>query len=213
MEPTETHYDLILKDFEALMDTTRQMSARMKLIQKEHSKNSRKNSRKTSDDPDSKKKTALSLTQYTISDELCMFLGFPLNSNVPRSEVTKAINTYIKENNLQDPANRKFILLEGSPAADKLKVLLRSPDQPVTFFSIQKYLKPHYPPSAKDKKNAEMPTEVVTVVPAEVPAEVVPEVAVPDAVVPAGVGPDTCEVEDVPKDMKTPKKKVTRKAF
>jgi len=205
MEPTETHYDLILKDFEALMDTTRQMSARMKLIQKEHSKNSRKNSRKTSpDDPDSKKKTALSLTQYTISDELCTFLGFPLNSNVPRSEVTKAINTYIKENNLQDPANRKFILLEGSPAADKLKVLLRNPDQPVTFFSIQKYLKPHYPPSAKDKKNAEMPTEVVTVV---------PEVVVPDAVVPDAVVPDTCEVEDVPKDMKTPKKKVTRKAF
>jgi len=209
MEPTETHYDLILKDFEALMDTTRQMSARMKLIQKEHAKNSRKHSRKTSDDPDSKKKTALSLTQYTISDELCMFLGFPLNSNVPRSEVTKAINSYIKENNLQDPANRKFILLEGSPAADKLKVLLRNPEQPVTFFSIQKYLKPHYPPSAKDKKNAETPTEVVT----EVPTEVVPEVAVPDAVVPAGVVPDSCEVEDIPKDMKTPKKKVTRKAF
>ena len=204
MEPTETHYDLILKDFEALMDTTRQMSARMKLIQKEHSKNSRKHSRKTSDDPDSKKKTALSLTQYTISDELCMFLGFPLNSNVPRSEVTKAINTYIKENNLQDSANRKFILLEGSPAADKLKVLLRNPDQPVTFFSIQKYLKPHYPPSAKDKKNSEMPTEVV----AEVSTEVVPEV-----VVTANVVPDSCEVEDVPKDMKTPKKKVTRKAF
>jgi chromatin remodeling complex protein RSC6 len=191
------------------MDTTRQMSARMKLIQKEHAKNSRKHSRKTSDDPDSKKKTALSLTQYTISDELCMFLGFPLNSNVPRSEVTKAINSYIKENNLQDPANRKFILLEGSPAADKLKVLLRNPEQPVTFFSIQKYLKPHYPPSAKDKKNAETPTEVVT----EVPTEVVPEVAVPDAVVPAGVVPDSCEVEDIPKDMKTPKKKVTRKAF
>jgi chromatin remodeling complex protein RSC6 len=211
MEPTETHYDLILKDFEALMDTTRQMSARMKLIQKEHSKNSRKHSRKTStDDPDSKKKTALSLTQYTISDELCTFLGFPLNSNLPRSEVTKAINTYIKENNLQDPANRKFILLEGSPAADKLKVLLRNPDQPVTFFSIQKYLKPHYPPSAKDKKNAETPTEVVPEVPV---VPVVPEVAVPDAVVPLEVVPDACEVEDIPKDMKTPKKKVTRKAF
>jgi chromatin remodeling complex protein RSC6 len=209
MEPTETHYDLILKDFEALMDTTRQMSARMKLIQKEHSKNLRKNSRKTStDDPDSKKKTALSLTQYTISDELCTFLGFPLNSNLPRSEVTKAINTYIKENNLQDPANRKFILLEGSPAADKLKVLLRNPDQPVTFFSIQKYLKPHYPPSAKDKKNAETPTEVVPEVPEVPEVPVAQEVAVPTSVV-----PDACEVEDVPKDMKTPKKKVTRKAF
>jgi chromatin remodeling complex protein RSC6 len=211
MEPTETHYDLILKDFEALMDTTRQMSARMKLIQKEHSKNSRKHLRKTStDDPDSKKKTALSLTQYTISDELCTFLGFPLNSNLPRSEVTKAINTYIKENNLQDRANRKFILLEGSPAADKLKVLLRNPDQPVTFFSIQKYLKPHYPPSAKDKKNAEMPTEVVP----EVPEVAVPDAVVPvEVVVPTSVVPDACEVEDVPKDMKTPKKKVTRKAF
>ena len=204
-KPTETHFDLLAKDFETMQDTFRQMSARMKIVQKEHSKSTRKNSRKSSLPEDSKKKTALSLTQYTISDELCMFLGFPLNSNVPRSEVTKAINTYIKDNNLQDPANRKFILLEGSPAADKLKVLLRSPDQPVTFFSIQKYLKPHYPPSAKDKKNAETSTEVVP--------EVVPEVVVPEVVVSTSVVPDTCEVEDVPKDMKTPKKKVTRKVY
>jgi chromatin remodeling complex protein RSC6 len=101
-KPIETHRELQQKDFEAVTELFRQISARNKLIQKEDAKHSRKHSRKTSpDDPDSKKKTALSLTQYTISDELCMFLGFPLNSNVPRSEVTKAINAYIKENNLQ----------------------------------------------------------------------------------------------------------------
>ena len=79
-------------------------------------------------------------------------MGFDVDTEHSRQEVTATINAYIKTNDLQDPKNRRFILLEGSDAAARLKVLLRDPDQPVTFFNIQRYLKPHYPMSEKEKK-------------------------------------------------------------
>ena len=46
--------------------------------------------------------------------------------------------------------------------------ILREPDQPVTFFNIQRYLKPHYPMSEKEKKALDVTPrneEVNTVVP------------------------------------------------
>ena len=47
------------------------------------------------------------------------------------------------------------MLLTEKPEGLALKALLRDPDQPVTFFNIQRYLKPHFPMSMKDKKALE----------------------------------------------------------
>jgi len=200
---SESPFELLQKDFETLMDTTRQISARMRIFQKEHNKSTRKSTRKKSiEDPETpRQKTALE-NPVVISDELCMFLGFPPKSEHARSEVTRAINVYIKENNLQNPENRKFILLEGCPAADKLRVLLRDPDQPLTFFNIQRFLKPHYPMSAKDKKNLDNVVSALHTVLDEPDVPVVPDVQ---------VVPDACEVEDIKETKQPVKKKVTRR--
>ena len=61
-----------------------------------------------------------------------------------RQQVTQGVNKFVKDNDLQNPENRRYILLE-SEAGLKLKSLLRDPDQPLTFFNIQRYLKVHYP--------------------------------------------------------------------
>ena len=65
----------------------------------------------------------------------------------------------------------------------------------VTFFNIQRYLKPHYPMSVKDKKALENPKEApVVVAPVVIPAK--------------GVVADMDTVEDAPKDSgKLPAKK------
>jgi len=176
-EPVPTtfeKFDLLIKDFNALMDGTKSLSARMKVLQKEVNKSSRgKRARKSpaaDADPDAPKRPSALQKPVAISNELCKFLGFDVDTEHSRQEVTATINAYIKTNDLQDPKNRRFILLEGSDAAARLKVLLRDPDQPVTFFNIQRYLKPHYPMSEKEKKAlattaAEESTPVVDVVP------------------------------------------------
>jgi chromatin remodeling complex protein RSC6 len=197
---TTEKFDLLIKDFTSLMETTKSLSARMKVLQKEVNKtSSRKRARKSPTvdaDPDAPKRPSALQKPVAISNELCKFLGFQADTEHSRQEVTAAINAYIKDNNLQNPENRRFILLDGSDAAVRLKVLLRDPDQPVTFFNIQRYLKPHYPMSEKDKKALDVTPEVVP--------QVVPEVK--------PVVPDLDTVEDVPKPPVKPpvKKRVVR---
>ena len=79
-----------------------------------------------------------------ISVELAAFLGKPKGTEMARTEVTKALNTYIRENNLKDPENGRII-----NADDRLRKLLRlgAADE-LTFFNIQRYLSPHFPKAA-----------------------------------------------------------------
>jgi upstream activation factor subunit UAF30 len=154
--------ELVIKDLETLMDASKSLSARMKVFHREALKSTKKKSRKSDEvvDPDAPKVIASINKPVVISNELCEFLGFPKDTEHSRNEVTTTINKYVKEHDLQDPLNKRYIRLEGSPSAEKLKVLLRNPDQPLTFFNIQRYLKPHYPMSAKDKKALSETTEV-----------------------------------------------------
>lgn len=194
---TSEKFDILIKDFNALMDTTKSLSARLKVLQKEVNKSVRsKRSRKSpaaDADPDAPKRPSALQKPVAISNELCKFLGFPPDTEHSRQEVTATINAFIKDNNLQNPENRRFILLEGSVPATSLKTLLRDPDQPVTFFNIQRYLKPHYPMSEKEKK-------ALLTNPVESSAPTTPVV------------PDADTVEDAPKAPTKPpvKKRVVR---
>ena len=77
-----------------------------------------------------------------ISDELCTFLGQDAGSLVSRTEVTKEIVQYIKLKNLQNPANRRQILLD-----DTLKQLFgpETEGKIVDYFSMQRYVNRHFP--------------------------------------------------------------------
>jgi len=75
-----------------------------------------------------------------VDGELRAFLGLDEGQLISRSEVTKRVNIYVKENNLKHPDNGRVIILD-----DKLKALLSPPeDVQVTFLNLQKYLSPHY---------------------------------------------------------------------
>ena len=76
-----------------------------------------------------------------ISKELCEFLGKEVGSELARTEVTKALNAYIKAHNLQDEKNKRSI----NPDA-KLNALLKvGKGESVTYFNLQKYMKAHFP--------------------------------------------------------------------
>jgi upstream activation factor subunit UAF30 len=72
-----------------------------------------------------------------ISNDLCHFLGKTNGSMMSRSEVTKAVNTYVKEKNLKNKHDIK-------PDA-ALKKLLGVPEgEQLTYFNLQRYLNKHY---------------------------------------------------------------------
>ena len=78
--------------------------------------------------------------EQKISDELRSFLGLPDGQLVSRSQVTRAVNKYVKDNGLKHPDNGRVLILD-----QKLKDLLKPPkDVEVTYLNLQKYLSPHY---------------------------------------------------------------------
>jgi chromatin remodeling complex protein RSC6 len=76
----------------------------------------------------------------SISDELAMFLGKPAGTKMARTDVSKEINTYIRVHGLQDPFNGRRIYPD-----EKLKKLLGvTPNDELTYFNLQKYMKHHF---------------------------------------------------------------------
>jgi len=75
-----------------------------------------------------------------ISKELSEFLGKTDGAEMARTEVTREINAYIRNNNLQDKENGRRI----NPDA-KLKSLLKlKKGEELTYFNLQRYMSPHF---------------------------------------------------------------------
>jgi len=75
-----------------------------------------------------------------VTQELCEFMNKNEGTLIARTEVTRALVAYIKENNLENKTNNKFITPD-----DKLKFLLDLPDgHELTYFNIQKYMNKHF---------------------------------------------------------------------
>lgn len=79
-----------------------------------------------------------------ISDELCDFIGEPRGTEKSRTDITRFINAYIKEHNLNKPENKRFIL----PDEKLRKILNVDAKEEINYFILQKLISHHFPPSA-----------------------------------------------------------------
>lgn len=81
-----------------------------------------------------------------ISDDLADFLGLPHGTEIARTDVTKQITQYVRDNKLQDKSNGRRIIADA-----KLKKLLNYDEKKVTdeksllsYFNLQRYLTVHF---------------------------------------------------------------------
>lgn len=80
-----------------------------------------------------------------VTKELCEFMNKEHGTEIARTEVTRALVSYIKQNNLENKSNSKII----SPD-DKLKILLGlDNNEELTYFNIQKYMNKHFVKNAE----------------------------------------------------------------
>ena len=76
-----------------------------------------------------------------VSDELRSFLKLGKDELIARTEVTKRINAYCKENGLQSDKDKRVLKADTT-----LRKLLRlGKNDELTFFNLQKYMKVHFP--------------------------------------------------------------------
>ena len=126
-----------------LRETVSAMLGQVKKLEKRmhrEIKDARKRKRrvKVEEGPDAKPRTPSIFERPTkVTDELCLFLGKAKGTLMSRSEVTKAVNNYVKENNLKNKHDIK-------PDAPLKKLLAIGDGEPLTYFNLQRYLNRHY---------------------------------------------------------------------
>ena len=102
----------------------------MNTLKKEANKNKNKKNRKPSG----------FAKPCKVTKELCKFMNKEEGTEIARTDVTKALVSYIKENNLENMSNGKIITPD-----EALKRLLGLEDgEELTYFNIQKYMNKHF---------------------------------------------------------------------
>lgn len=102
----------------------------MKTLKKDATKNKNKGNRKPSGFAKPSK----------VTNELCEFMNKKEGTEIARTEVTRALCSYIKEHKLENKENSKIIAPD-----DKLKLLLGIEEgQELTYFTIQKFMNKHF---------------------------------------------------------------------
>ncbi|NBO55718.1 MAG: hypothetical protein EBU84_14275 [Actinobacteria bacterium] len=121
----------------ALVAELKRLEKRVARLQKEADKRRRKSKKPVEGEEAKPRKLSIFELPTPLSNELCSFLGVSNGSKESRSNVTKAITSYVKQHNLK---NKHTI----APDA-KLTSLLRVKEGEVlTYFNLQRYLNPHY---------------------------------------------------------------------
>lgn len=121
----------------ALVGELKRLEKRVARLQKEADKRRRRQKKPVEGEEAKPRKLSIFELPTPLSNELCSFLGRPSGSKESRSNITKAITTYVKEKNLKEKHTIK--------PDTKLKALLGVAEGDVlTYFNLQRYLNRHY---------------------------------------------------------------------
>lgn len=132
----ETQFTSLAQDLISIKTYINEMQMKFRLLEK--------NVLKSNKPPKPEKKTQQVSgfdLPVLISDELCAFMNKPNGSILSRSNVTDYVINYINKNKLQDMIKRKKI----NPNESLYNLLqLKSNEEEITFFNLQKYLNVHF---------------------------------------------------------------------
>jgi ATP-dependent Lon protease len=133
----------LLEKVASLMAQIKPIQASLKQLSKEYDKQ-RKIIEKVQKKKEKAKKSPSGFAKpCKISDELCDFIGVAKGSEQSRTDITRFINSYVKQHNLNNPDNRREFFPDK-----KLKTILNVKDgEKVTYFVLQRLIAHHFPPS------------------------------------------------------------------
>ena len=108
------------------------LKKKIKTLEKEANKNKNKGN---------KKPTGFA-SPMNVTPEICKFMKVPEGTKLARTEVTKFLIQYIKENNLQNPKQKKEIKPDN--ALRSLLDIKKNAKEPLTYFNLQSKMNKHF---------------------------------------------------------------------
>ena len=131
----------VVQTLSEFKSTITMLSSQIKVLERNVRKNIKKLEKETKKNKNKGNRKASGFAVPTkISKDLCKFMGVKEGTQLARTEVTKYIIQYIKDNDLPDKSNKKII-----KPNKKLKSLLKlNKNDEVTYFNLQKYMNKHF---------------------------------------------------------------------
>ena len=125
----KTHISLLQQQVRVLDKIVKKQ---MNVLKKESSKNKNKNK--------ACRKPSGFARPTRVTKELCEFMNKSEGTEIARTEVTRALVAYIKDQKLEDKVNSRIIMPDN-----KLRELLGiEENKELTYFTIQKYMNKHF---------------------------------------------------------------------
>jgi chromatin remodeling complex protein RSC6 len=129
----------LLRDLSTELNHLQKEVDKLKKSSKKSQSKSRKSSKTESTEGGSTTRSGIN-KEVNVSEQLASFLNVPADTKVSRIQVSRAVSEYITKHNLQNPTDRRNIVLD-----ETLTKLLNPPQNVnVSYFNLQTYLKPHY---------------------------------------------------------------------
>jgi len=146
-------YEELIAHFSDIVGKSRQFISKLKTMQKGYRVLLKNQSAKKRKAPSSSDAPAGFNKPVFVREDLAMFLKIDPLEPTTRTNVTKLLTVVFKENDLQNPENRREILLD-SPAAEPLRIffpeVLKPDAERLSFFNLQRHLKPFFTPVPAD---------------------------------------------------------------
>jgi chromatin remodeling complex protein RSC6 len=140
-EPVDDVIKVLVDKIASLAGIVKDIQSSLKPVLKEHDKLKKVVERIQKKRDNARKSPSGFAKPNKISDELCEFIGVPSGTEKSRTDITRYINAYVKEHNLNKPTNRRVILPD-----EKLKKILNpKAGEEVTFFVLQRLISHHFP--------------------------------------------------------------------
>ena len=141
---TENVLSNIIDKVNSLSAAIKEIQTNLKVLSKEYDKQQKIIEKAQKKRQNAKNSPSGFAKPNKISDELCDFIGVPHGTEKSRTDITRLINAYVKEHNLNKPENKRFILPD-----DKLKKILNvGESEEINYFILQKLISHHFPASA-----------------------------------------------------------------
>jgi chromatin remodeling complex protein RSC6 len=138
----------LLEKFNTMNAQMKEMQTLLKLLSREYDKQQKIIDKVQKKRQNAKNSPSGFAKPNKISNELCDFIGVAHGTEKSRTDITRFINAYVKEHNLNNPENRRFIIPDA-----KLKAILNVKDgEEINYFILQKLISHHFPPSASKQQ-------------------------------------------------------------
>lgn len=120
----------------------RSLNKRLKTLKNQTSRIKQRSSSKTVSTTSNNTNSGF-LKPVRISSDMAKFTGWDPNELKSRVQVTKYLCNYIRENNLQNPNDKRQIIPDNK-LSKLIKYDSKKETEPLRYYSLQRFLKPHF---------------------------------------------------------------------